>query len=73
VLALRAVDAPSRTRRAASWLLGIELGQAAIGFTQYVTDLPVVLVGLHVLGAALVSAAAAWLLLGLRSRGEVTG
>ena len=73
LLALRAVDAPSRTRRAASWLLGIELGQGAIGFTQYVTDLPVVLVGLHVLGAALVSAAAAWLLLGLRNRVEVTG
>ena len=73
VLALRAVDAPSRTRRAASWLLGVELGQGAIGFTQYVTDLPVVLVGLHVLGAALASAAAAWLLVGLRNRAEVKG
>jgi cytochrome c oxidase assembly protein subunit 15 len=70
VLALRAVGAPERTRRAASWLLGIELAQGAVGFTQYFTDLPIVLVGLHVLGAALVSGAAAWLLVGLRDRGQ---
>ena len=67
-LALRAVDAPDRTQRAARWLLVIELAQGLVGFTQYLTDLPIVLVGLHVLGAALVSAAAAWLLLGLRDR-----
>ncbi len=70
VLALRAVDAPARTRRAATWLLGVELAQGLVGVTQYLTDLPIVLVGLHVLGAALVSGAAAWLLLGLRDRGR---
>ncbi len=69
LLALRTVNAPQRAQRAACWLLAIELGQGVVGFAQYVTDLPIVLVGLHVLGAALVSAAAAWLLVGLRDRG----
>lgn len=69
LVALRATHAPRRAQRAAAWLLGIELAQGAIGFTQYFTDLPIVLVGLHVLGAALVSAAATWLLLGVRDRG----
>jgi len=69
LLALRATGAPERACRAAAWLLGIELLQGAVGITQYLTDLPIVLVGLHVLGAALVSAAASWLMLGLRDRG----
>jgi cytochrome c oxidase assembly protein subunit 15 len=68
--AFRAVGAPERAQRAAGWLLGIELAQGAVGFTQYVTDLPVVLVGIHVLGASLVSAAATWVVLGVRDRGH---
>ena len=39
-------------RRAALVLLGVELAQGLIGFVQYFTDLPIVLVGLHMLGAA---------------------
>jgi cytochrome c oxidase assembly protein subunit 15 len=73
MLALRAVGAPERARRAAAWLLGLEVAQGAVGFTQYFTDLPIVLVGLHVLGAALLTAAATWLLLGLRTRGLQRG
>jgi len=69
LVALRATQAPERAQRAAAWLLGVELAQGAVGFTQYFTDLPIVLVGLHVLGAALVSAAATWLLLSVRDRG----
>lgn len=42
---------------AASWLLAIELAQGLLGFVQYFTDLPEILVGLHMLGAALISAA----------------
>jgi cytochrome c oxidase assembly protein subunit 15 len=61
--------APDRAVRAVSWLLGIELAQGLIGFVQYFTDLPIVLVGFHVLGAALVVAAATWTLLGTRDRG----
>lgn len=58
----RAVHAPARTVRAAGTLLGVELAQGAIGYTQYFTGLPPVLVALHMLGAALLVAAAvdAW-------------
>lgn len=68
LFALRSVRAPLRSVQAAVVLLGIELGQGLIGFVQYFTDLPVVLVGFHLLGAALVSAALTWLLLGIRCR-----
>ena len=44
------------------------MGQGAIGFVQYFTDLPVVLVGLHMLGAALVTAAMTWVLLAVREQ-----
>ncbi len=40
-------------------LLGIELLQGAIGWTQYVLDLPVLLVALHMLGAGLLTAGVA--------------
>jgi cytochrome c oxidase assembly protein subunit 15 len=52
-----------RRTRAVVALFGIELAQGAVGFVQYFTHLPIVLVGLHMLGAALVAAAAAWVLL----------
>ncbi len=44
------------------------LAQGFIGFVQYFTDLPVVLVGLHMLGAAVVTAVVSWLLLDVRER-----
>jgi cytochrome c oxidase assembly protein subunit 15 len=70
-LALRAVNAPERALRAARWLLGLELAQGVVGFTQYALGLPILLVGLHMLGAALIAAAATWLALGTRTRGHV--
>jgi cytochrome c oxidase assembly protein subunit 15 len=60
--------APAGARRAATCLLGIELSQGLIGFVQYFTGLPVVLVGFHVLGAALIAAALAWTVLAVRER-----
>jgi cytochrome c oxidase assembly protein subunit 15 len=57
-LALRAGSAPRAALRAAGVLLGVELGQGLIGFVQYFTDLPVLLVGAHMLGACLVWLAA---------------
>lgn len=51
--ALRAASAV-RAARAVAVLLAVELGQGAIGFVQYLTDLPVLLVGAHMLGACLV-------------------
>jgi len=60
------VVAPPAARRAALVLLGLELGQGLIGFVQYFTDLPILLVGFHLLGAALISAAMTWTLLAVR-------
>jgi len=45
-------------RRAAVLLLGIELAQGIIGYTQYFLHVPALLVGLHMLGACLVWLAA---------------
>jgi heme a synthase len=61
-----AVVAPPAARRAALVLLGLELGQGLIGFVQYFTDLPILLVAFHLLGAALISAAMTWTLLAVR-------
>jgi len=58
--ALRAVDAPRAARRAALGLVAVELAQGAIGFVQYFTGLPVVLVGAHLAGACAVWLAALW-------------
>jgi len=68
VLALRSADAPARAAMAAWALLGVVLAQGLIGIAQYFSDLPVLLVGFHLLGAALVSAALTWLLVGIRDR-----
>jgi heme a synthase len=68
VLVLRSPDSPLLVRRAAGTLLAVELAQGAIGFVQYFTDLPEVLVGIHMLGAALISASATWVVLAARRR-----
>lgn len=68
VLVLPAVGAPARAVRAARLLLGLELAQGVVGFVQYFTGLPVVLVGLHLLGSALIAASLAWLLVEMRER-----
>jgi cytochrome c oxidase assembly protein subunit 15 len=54
---------PVAVRRAALTLLAITLAQGAIGYVQYFTDLPELLVGLHMIGAALLIAGTtrAWL------------
>jgi len=66
VLALRALRAPAGVLRAAQWLLGIELAQGLVGAVQYATDLPLLLVGAHLLGAAVLVAVATWALLSVR-------
>ena len=60
--------APDRARRAAVVLLVVALSQGLIGYVQYFTGLPEVLVGLHMLGAALLTTATTWTLLTLRRR-----
>ncbi len=66
LFALRAIDAAQAARNAVVVLLVVELGQGTIGFVQYFTDLPIVLVGFHMLGAALISAAVTWALIQVR-------
>ncbi|MET0997090.1 MAG: COX15/CtaA family protein [Marmoricola sp.] len=58
--------------RATVTLLVVELAQGLIGFVQYFTDLPVVLVGFHLLGAALVAAAVTWVVIEVREGTPVT-
>ena len=70
LIALHATGAPHRAVRAARLLLIVELCQGVVGFVQYATDLPELLVGIHMLGAALTVAAATNLVLATRERGE---
>jgi cytochrome c oxidase assembly protein subunit 15 len=61
--ACRAVGSPGRVGRAAAVLILAELAQGLIGVTQYALELPELLVGMHMLGAAVMIFAAvdAWL------------
>lgn len=54
---------------AALLLLAVEVAQGGVGIWQYVTDLPELLVGIHMLGAGLTSAGITRVLLTTRSRG----
>jgi cytochrome c oxidase assembly protein subunit 15 len=72
LLAVHAVGGTAEAKRAVAVLLVIELGQGAVGFVQYFTDLPELLVGFHMLGAALISAAVTWALLAVRTPASPT-
>ena len=67
---LKAVDAPkgplSRTRE----LFLVLLAQGAIGYVQYFTDLPEILVGAHMFGSCVVWIWVLRVLLSLRERPE---
>ena len=69
--ALRAVGARDAAVRAA-WLLGIVAAQGLIGFVQYLTNLPAVLVGAHMAGACAVWLATLGLLYATRVRSPAT-
>ena len=51
VVGLHMGDVPERVRRAARILMGVMVAQAAVGYTQYFTHLPALLVEVHILGA----------------------
>jgi cytochrome c oxidase assembly protein subunit 15 len=65
--AARAVGAAGLAR-AAMVLVAVEAGQGLVGFVQYFTHLPVVLVGAHMLGACLVWLATLAVLWSTRTR-----
>ncbi|WP_218566681.1 COX15/CtaA family protein [Vallicoccus soli] len=73
LVALQALGAPAAARRAWAWVLGVQLGQGAIGFVQYATDLPVALVAAHMLGSALLVVATVRAQDSLSGRGAVPG
>ncbi len=63
LLVLSRREGDRAVQRAATALLAIEIGQGFVGFVQYFNDLPVGVVTIHMLGAALTSAALAWVVL----------
>ncbi|WP_380280050.1 heme A synthase [Kitasatospora purpeofusca] len=68
IFVFAAVKAPPAAKaRARELLIGLLL-QAVIGFAQYFTDVPEILVGLHMLGATLIWIAALRIPLALRTR-----
>ncbi len=68
VLAVAAAAGAPRATRAAGVLLGLELVQGGIGYAQYVLGVPPAPVVVHILGAALVWAAAWHLAVVVRPR-----
>jgi cytochrome c oxidase assembly protein subunit 15 len=64
---LRRQRAPAQAFHLAHTLLTVLVLQAAVGYTQYFTDVPPLLVGLHILGACLVWVAVLRFRLGLSS------
>jgi cytochrome c oxidase assembly protein subunit 15 len=66
MLALAHRAGATAATRATGGLLAVELGQGVVGFTQYFLDLPVALVALHMLGAALTAATLAWVVVSTR-------
>lgn len=53
-------DAPARIQESGRILLGVMVVQGFIGYTQYFTHLPALLVGIHVVGAVTVYSTALW-------------
>ena len=51
VVALHVGDVPERVRRAGRMLMAVMVAQAAVGYTQYFTHLPALVVEVHLVGA----------------------
>ena len=72
VVALRLVPGAATARRRAAGLLAVTLAQGALGYTQYFTGLPEVLVALHMAGACLLVVALTRLLVATTSPPALT-
>lgn len=68
VMVLRQATAPARARKAVVVLVGVTLLQGLIGYVQYFTGLPEILVAAHMLGAGLLITSLTWTLLTFRVR-----
>jgi cytochrome c oxidase assembly protein subunit 15 len=60
VLVARRDRAPDPVMRSLTLLLVVLVAQAAVGYTQYLTDIPPLLVGIHIAGATAVWSATVW-------------
>jgi heme a synthase len=69
IVALRVTEGPASARRRALAVLAVALAQGTVGYVQYFTGLPALVVALHLLGASLVIVAVVRLHLSLRTRG----
>ncbi|MFF3698177.1 heme A synthase [Streptomyces sp. NPDC002221] len=69
---LKAVDAPAGPRARARDLFLVLLGQGVVGYVQYFTKTPEILVGLHMFGSCLVWIAVLRVLLALRERPDAS-
>jgi len=65
---LRRTRAPLGVQQRLGLLLVVTVAQAAIGYAQYLTGIPALLVGFHLAGATAVWAAVIWFYLGLFRR-----
>lgn len=70
LLLLRRAEAPPEVRRRGAILMGLLLAQATVGYAQYFTGVPALLVGIHIAGAVAVWVAAVRFRLGLADRGR---
>jgi cytochrome c oxidase assembly protein subunit 15 len=71
-LAVRLTGADAVLRRRVVWLLAITLGQGVIGYVQYVMNVPILLVMLHMLGASLLVVAVTAVSAGVVGTGGLT-
>jgi heme a synthase len=60
--------APHAVVRRLTVLLAVLVAQAGVGYAQYFTDIPALLVGIHVAGATALWAATVWFALGVTER-----
>lgn len=65
LLMARRAGAGAAAMRRGEILLAVLVAQAAVGYTQYFTGVPVALVGLHIFGSVCVWVAVLWFVLGL--------
>ncbi|CAG7573257.1 cytochrome c oxidase assembly protein subunit 15 [Barrientosiimonas humi] len=72
LVATHATGASERVRRAWLVVLGLTLFQGGLGYLQYFTGIPWLLVLVHMLAASLLVVAVTWAVLTLRSRDLVT-
>jgi len=68
-VALHAMDVPERVRRSARILVLTLVAQAAVGYVQYFTHLPALLVEVHVIGATVLVVGVTQFLLALTHHG----